>query len=48
MPGSEGTYVCPVDGRKYDYRLGFVKDDGIIVPGHSIEQQIPDWMGNKY
>lgn len=48
VPGRDGVFVCPLDGKKYDFKIGFTKEDGTEVPGSSIEQQIPDWMGNKY
>lgn len=33
------VYQCPIDGKKYNYRQGYVNYDGQRVPGGSIEGQ---------
>lgn len=48
VPGFDRVFVCPLDGKKYDFNRGFEKYDGEFVPGSSVEFQIPDWMGNRY
>lgn len=48
VPGSEGVYVCPLDGKKYDYTNGFVKNNGEKIEGASIHEQTPNMMGANY
>lgn len=48
VPGLERVYICPLDGKRYDFERGFEKYNGELVPGSSLEQQIPDWIGSKY
>lgn len=37
----ENTYQCPIDGKKYNYEMGYVNYEGQQVPGGSIANQTP-------
>lgn len=38
---SERVYQCPIDGRKYDYEMGYINYEGQAVAGGSIAAQTP-------
>ena len=48
VPGSEGVYVCPLDGKHYDFTNGYTKNNGERVHGGSISDQTPDFLGVNY
>lgn len=37
----ENVYQCPIDGKKYNYEIGYVNYEGQRVPGGSIASQTP-------
>ncbi len=45
---TEGVYQCPLDGKKYDFINGFTKNNGEVIQGASVAEQIPDFLGSMY
>ena len=38
---SQNIYQCPIDGKKYNYEMGYINYEGQNVPGGSVAAQTP-------